>query len=384
VDAAIAGQGENDGLAAAARVLLAQQLVAVAWLDPDLIVRECHGPLGAFIVCDKPAANSIPVLFGLDQQILALKRQPERRLDIPNFAVVGPSGPGPRLNLHLTWDGWRQQFLLALAQATSQAELEAELIDQSRRRQLLEAKQLEQAQEIARTNAELTRANRDLAEFADIMAHDLKAPLRGIRFFAEDLEATLTSGDTAEAQGLIERLKAQSRRMTRMLTDLLEYARAGRKHEAIAAVDTFALVKSIVASLPMRDGLTCHIEGQWPTVQSLEAPLDLILRNLIDNAIKCHDRETGEVRLTAGLADNALTIWVADDGPGILPAHHELVFQPFRSLQKSAAGTAGSGMGLALVRRTAEAVGASVELKSQPDRARGATFIVHWPIAPTS
>lgn len=370
----------------AVRVLIEHDLAAFVWLDDDLVVTATQGRLASAIPIGRPVGLGMLALFGYDQQIKALRSAPETRLDLPNVAIATATGTGPRLNLHVTWDGQSGRFLLVIVQATGQAELERGLIEQSRKRQLAEAKELEQAAEIKRINGELTRANRDLSEFADIISHDLRAPLRGIRYYAEDLEQAIAQNNTVAMKALADRLQVQSRRMTRMLTDLLEYARAGRKEEVVDQVATRQLVEAIVASLPYPDGLRIEIAGDWPVIETLTAPLDLVLRNLIDNAIKHHDRTAGCVTAAATLREKSLEITIADDGPGI-PRHlHEAAFLPFRTLGPAAdvgrGGTAGgSGMGLALVRRVVESVGARIELVSDPPAARGATFRLLWPVS---
>ena len=76
----------------------------------------------------------------------------------------------------------------------------------------------------------------------------------------------------------------------------------------------------------------------------MSTPLDLVLRNLVDNAIKHHDREHGRIVLTCTDHPSALEIAVSDDGPGIAPEHFECVFLPFQTMSGD-----GAGMGLAIV-----------------------------------
>jgi signal transduction histidine kinase len=136
------------------------------------------------------------------------------------------------------------------------------------------------------------------------------------------------------------------------------------------------------------------VEGDWPVVATVPHALDLVLRNLIENAIKHHDRTDGQVIVSATSAGpRTLVVTVRDDGPGIPVAFHDAAFQPFRRLAEgdesgvdhdavAAIGrhSEGSGIGLALVRKTAEATGATVTLDSDPSRRRGTTFTLHWPI----
>ena len=197
----------------------------------------------------------------------------------------------------------------------------------------------------------------------------------------EDLEQALHTQDGAAVHGLLEGLHAQSRRMSRMLSDLLTYARIGRNEELIEDTDLAELVDAIVRSLPRPAALVVAVAGDWPRMQTAGTALDLVLRNLIDNAIKHHDRDEGRIEVRATLSPPGLVIEVADDGPGIAPAHHAAIFQPFRRLGEEPDDEAatGSGIGLALVRKTVELAGATVDLASDPAVQRGATFTLIWP-----
>lgn len=373
------GGPEGIALATAARALVVADLAGFAWLDSDLSVRRTEGALAAGIPVGHPIGHGMPALWGLDADILSLRGQPGQRLDLPNIAIATPGGTGPRLNLHVLWQPDSDGYLVVLGRAIGQDELARDLAEQSRRRQIAEAAQIEQAAAIERVNRELQRANGHLAEFADIISHDLRAPLRGLRYHVEDLEEAIAKGDAVAAFDLVGRLQRQSRRMTDMLSGLMEYARAGRDEDVVAPVDTRALVEVIVGSLPRPPALAIDISGDWPVVELAAAPLDLVLRNLVDNAIKHHDAETGCIGLHAAPAAGALHIKISDDGPGIPRRFHETVFMPFRTLHPAGADK-GSGLGLALVRRLVEAAGATIALHSDPERAPGTAFHVTWPL----
>jgi signal transduction histidine kinase len=367
-------------LADAFGLLVRQRMFGLAWTDRTLVAQRCIGELAAFIPIGQPVTQSVLPLVGLDDVLMALMRTPETPFEMPNISFASRDDSNPRLNLHVYWLPDRQQFMLLVSKVFSTGDLEIGLAQQVRKRMIAEAELAQKSKALAAANSELTRANRDLAEFAYMISHDLKAPLRAMRYFVDDLEQALDGGDGHDPRLHAGNIRTQSRRMTQMLTDLLAYSKIGRQSEAFGIVDTSALVHEIVASMPRPARMMVEIGGTWPTLETYPAPLDLVLRNLIGNAIAHHDRPEGLVRVSCRAVEDAYEFEIADDGPGIPPEWHEAIFLPFRTVGEDR-DAEHSGIGLALVRRTAESVGATLTLESDPGRARGATFRVRWPAA---
>ncbi len=149
-----------------------------------------------------------------------------------------------------------------------------------RRRAIAEAEVLEKTAEIQRTNQELALANRDLEEFAYVISHDLKAPLRALRYDSGDADRDLAAGNIDGVRARLASVRGHETRMRAMLDGLFAYARIGRKDDALETVDTRALVEGLVASVGRPASMTIDIGGDWPRMTTLAAPLDLVLRNL--------------------------------------------------------------------------------------------------------
>lgn len=358
-------------LLTAVRQLAERDVYGLVWIGPDLVVDSTYGNLARFVAIGEPLTASVYALVGMEEDIAALQRGSGDVIELPDVTLVTPEGRRPRATLSLSWSNDDAAYILLVARTESRSDLEVELTAQMRARLIAES-------ELAAKTRELERANADLESYASIMSHDLQSPLRVLRYTLDDLDGKSASAGP-DIREKIGKLRQLSQRMTAMLSALLDYASITRKTDAVARVDTAALVRAIVASLDAPPAMTIEITGDWPAVDTMAAPLDLVLRNLIDNAVKHHDRPTGRIVVSAGMSAGKLTISVADDGPGIPPEHRDAAFLPFRKLHPDR-GQPGQGMGLALVRRTVEAAGGTIGIESPVPRSRGTTFTVQWPI----
>lgn len=358
------------GLIAAADLLGELRVFGIVWADRNLVVSDVFG---ALVVGVEPGARLCEVLLplmGLEAQLAALADQPGRVLEMPNVSL-GLDPESERINITVFGESDGAGYIALVSRVRGLKDYEREIMRQSRARQI--------AEELVREKSrELERANRELNEFAHIVSHDLKAPLRAVRWTAEDAGKALAAGEGARLEEQLATIRDQCRRMSAMLNGLYAYSRIGRTREAVEPVDTGELVRALVASIARPAGFDIAVAGTWPQIDTAVAPLELVLRNLVENAIAHHDRQEGVVRLTAELGERTLAITVADDGPGIPRDYHTAVFLPFRKVDDEARPER-TGIGLTLVKRTLDCLGGSIELMSEPGRIRGATFLVHWP-----
>lgn len=253
----------------------------------------------------------------------------------------------------------------------------------------LEAEALlaEQARRLERYAAALARSNQDLEAFAYVAAHDLRSPLRAIRSLSTWIEEDLKEHLVGESKENLALLRARVKRMEDLLQSLLDYSRAGRATGDVADVDVASMAREAWDLLGAPEGFRLELAPDLPRFRAARAPFEQVVRNLLSNATKHHDRPTGVVSLSAdGPRDGAFAFTVTDDGPGIPPEYHEQVFGMFKTL-KPRDKVEGSGMGLALVKRLVERHGGTVRIAS-PTRAdaggggRGTTLRFTWPATP--
>lgn len=229
-----------------------------------------------------------------------------------------------------------------------------------------------------RTNAiELRRSNHELGNFAYAASHDLRSPLRAIGNLAEWTieDAGDSLGDEVRSNLVLIRERAE--RLSRLLSDLLAYARAGQDDLESELIHLPGLVRDVAVMADPELRFDIDFEGErclWASA----VPLTTILRNLVSNAVKHHDKPTGRIVVRHDIRENRSLITVSDDGPGIEPRYQKQVFDLFQTL--GGIDKDGSGMGLAMVRKLAEELGGRVTLRSDPDAGRGAEFMIDIPL----
>ena len=218
--------------------------------------------------------------------------------------------------------------------------------------------------------------------FVQDASHELRTPLAAIRMNIEVAELE-RGADGGEAQ-LLETVKAQTDRLTRLSDDLLLLT----SPEAVAApldpperVDLRALAAAAVAELgplAQRAGVRLRVAGGPPhEALAAAAPLYRCALNLIDNAVK-HSGAGAEVDIEAGADGDDAWLRVRDTGPGIPEADLPHVFERFYRVDRSRAG-GGAGLGLAIVRALMDSMGGSVTAASEAGA--GATFTLRLPRA---
>ena len=226
-----------------------------------------------------------------------------------------------------------------------------------------------------RVKEELARSNADLEQFAYAASHDLRAPLRNIALLTEWIEEDMVGRLSPKAQEHLTTLRGRLQRMDALVEDLLSYSRVGRETNGVVSVDTAAVIHDVTELLAPPTGFAIVVQPPMPVVHTQRAPFEQVIRNLIGNALKHHDRAEGRIVVSAKQRDGLWEFSVADDGPGVPAEFHDRVFQMFQKL-RSSDEVEGTGMGLALVRRIVEVNGGAIRLESS---GRGTTVRFTWP-----
>lgn len=225
----------------------------------------------------------------------------------------------------------------------------------------------------------LRAANKQLATFAHVAAHDLKSPAASaatlLDWIADDLnDAGIEIPETVNEA--IDRARGLLRRQVALIEDLLAYARTTSTKSAAQIIRPNERLSTIMALIDLPDGFSIEFEEDLPAVLADPAAFDLVVRNLLNNAIKHHDRPNGTIVLRSEPeAEAQIAFVIEDDGPGIEDRYAERVFEPFFRLATHD-DTAGSGLGLSVIQNAVQAWGGTVSLSSRSPRGTAIRFTV--------
>jgi signal transduction histidine kinase len=226
---------------------------------------------------------------------------------------------------------------------------------------------------------QLQRSNRELEDFAYVVSHDLKAPLRGISSISTWLKEDYADKFDAEGKHQLDLLKNRALRMDTLISGILQYSRVGSVDEAEETVDLNLLVGEIIENLNAPPHILIAIAEPLPVLKCPQVKMHQVFQNLISNAIKFSDKEKGAIMVRCQDQGDAWQFCVEDNGAGIDPKNFEKVFKLFQTLDNQNRSE-NTGVGLALVKRIIELRGGRVWVESKVGE--GSRFFFRWPLAP--
>ena len=220
--------------------------------------------------------------------------------------------------------------------------------------------------QVVERTATLQETIGELQAFSYSVSHDMRAPLRAMQGFAQVLLDDYGSKLDKRGVDLLQRVMRSALRLDRLIQDVLSYSRVLHAPGLMEPVDLDGLLRDIIATYPNGHKTEIHIQGKLPTVLGNEAFLTQCFSNLLGNASKfvapgtipnieigAEDREQSMVR-----------VWIQDNGIGIAAENHERIFRMFEQINL-AAEYEGTGVGLTIVRKAAERMGAQVGFESE-------------------
>ncbi len=226
------------------------------------------------------------------------------------------------------------------------------------------------------TSTELREVNAELDQFAYVASHDLKAPLRAIENLALWIHEDANDVLPDESKRHLETLQQRIIRMRALLDDLLAYSRAGRKRGTYGSFETREITHNVVELIGPPVNIDVVVSDSLPMIESFPVPFELVMRNLVSNAVKHMGRDEGKIEISSEEEKSYIAFSVSDDGPGIPADCRERVFEMFQTLNPRDE-IEGTGMGLAIVRKVIDAEGGKIMVEDS--ESGGARFTFWWP-----
>ena len=298
--------------------------------------------------------------------VLAALRQDRRTSDIP--AIFFTSLEDTREELVGLAEGAADYIVKPAAAAVVRARVRVQIELKQMRDRLRERNDALQREIESRSRLEqaLQATIADLEAFSYSVSHDLRSPLSAINAFAVSLLETEAGKLTKEGQHRLDRIVAGSRRLNKMIDDILLCSRAERAEMRLQTVNLGAMVAEVVAELRPSWPAARIAVGQLPTVHADATMLRQVIANLLGNALKFSaGSPDAQVHVEARLVDGVTEIMVRDNGAGFDMAYGYKLFGLFQRLHKDNEFP-GTGVGLAIVKRLVSRHGGCVRAESVP------------------
>ena len=295
-----------------------------------------------------------------------------------------PSGSVVQFKEFTVWQQYKWRIVLLASLLVLQTLIITTLLVERRRRrrakEALDRLNAELETRIEARTAALNAKSRELESFAYSVAHDLKAPLRGIDGYSRLLLEEYAASLDGEGRTFLQTIQDSTNEMGQLIDDLLAYSRLERRELKPDRIELASIINSLVEE--KKRGAAEHpvefvIDVNGAIVLADASGLAQSLRNYLDNAIKFTGK-VAEPRIEVGSKESAESclLWVRDNGIGFDMKYHDRIFDIFQRLNV-AEDYPGTGIGLAIVRKAMERMGGRAWANSEPGQ--GATFYLEIP-----
>ncbi|GAK88370.1 sensory transduction histidine kinase [Nonlabens ulvanivorans] len=232
---------------------------------------------------------------------------------------------------------------------------------------ITDLKNLEIQKELLLT--QLARSNDELHEYAHIVSHDLKSPLRSIYALVNWLkEDNLEKYDDTSLTN-ISLIEETLEKMEQLIGDILDYSSLNSTNKEFARIDCQELLNDLIKVIYVPNHIEIKLNGPFPEVDGDKTKINQLFQNLLSNAVKFIDKEKGLIEVSCEELETHHKFKIKDNGIGIDPAFHDKIFKIFHALNKNKDST---GIGLSIVKKIVDLHEGKIWLESEVGE--GATF----------
>jgi signal transduction histidine kinase len=231
------------------------------------------------------------------------------------------------------------------------------------------------ARELSRNISLLNEKNQELDQFAHIVSHDLKGPLRGIDNVVGWIEEDHRGELTPKVDEYLQLIKGRVTRAENLIHGILSYARIGKEIVPKERVDLNELLEEVKDSIALTGNINVSVREKLPVLVTEKIPLFQVFSNLVSNAVKYNDKERGKISIYYKDWGDKYEFFVEDNGPGIPAQYHNKIFVIFQTL-KERDSFESTGVGLAIVKKILDKRNENIIVKSSPGD--GTVFSFTW------
>ena len=221
---------------------------------------------------------------------------------------------------------------------------------------------------------DLQKSNQELNDFAHVVSHDLKSPLRSMNTLVNWIKEDSKEFASEEVNNNFDMLLRRIDRMDLMINGILNYASIDKVEKIDKQIDLKIIVEDILNSIHIPDHFSVAIKNTLPVIEADSYKLIQLFQNLVSNAIKYCDKDEGLIEINCRSKGKFWQFSVSDNGIGIPEKYHEKIFQVFQVLEESEDST---GVGLSIVKKVVNFYGGDVWMKSEVGK--GTTFYFTLP-----
>jgi signal transduction histidine kinase len=232
-------------------------------------------------------------------------------------------------------------------------------------------------EELQATVGQLTLSNRALQDFACVVAHDLKVPLRGIATFARRISSVYRDKLGEDGKVQVDLLLSKVDRMHNFIDGVLDYGRVGRVKAKLVPTNLNELLREVIDMVAPPHNIVITAEGELPVVGCEPTHIMQVFQNLISNAVRFIDKPKGRIGIGCVEENGSWKFSVTDNGPGIEKKYFKKIFELFQTFYRHNEPQ-GTGIGLWVVKRIVQMYGGEVWVESE--LGAGSTFFFTWPM----